>query len=246
MRTDRLIWILPLTLVAVAFGAAAHAKQHVALGTAGPVLPPLQGQGRWGSRASLPIARGEVAVAEVGGRIYVLGGYANGFADQPLNEEYDPATNSWSERAPMPRGLNHVAAVGWKGKIYCFGGFTSQGREAAVDVNVYDPSHNDWKALAPLPSAVGAAATAVLDGKIHLVGGFGKESVATHRVYDPETNIWSNAAPLPGGLDHLGLAAIGGKLYAVGGQLSLPYESAGCLRSSDGLLETRHAHANRP
>src|ERR1700677_4753375 len=69
-------------------------QQHRA-GTSGPETPPLQGQGRWHYLAPLPQARGEVAVAEVGGKIYVLGGYADGFVDQPLNEEYDPAANTW-------------------------------------------------------------------------------------------------------------------------------------------------------
>ena len=45
------------------------------------------------------------------------GGYADGFVDQPFNEEYDPATNSWRGRAPMLRGLNHVGAVGLNGKV---------------------------------------------------------------------------------------------------------------------------------
>src|ERR1700679_2137170 len=67
-------------------------QQHRA-GTSGPETPPLQGAGQWHYRAPLPHARGEVAVTEAGGRVYVLGGYADGFVDQPLNEEYDPATN---------------------------------------------------------------------------------------------------------------------------------------------------------
>src|SRR5580658_10434149 len=92
-------------------------QQH-RVGTTGPETPALEGAGRWHYLAPLPHARGEVAVAEAGGKIYVLGGYADGFVDQPLNEEYDPATNTWRGRAPMPRGLNHVGAIGLSGKIY--------------------------------------------------------------------------------------------------------------------------------
>ncbi len=47
----------------------------------------------------------------------MLGGYADGFVDQPLNDEYDPATSIRRERAPMPRGLNHVGAVGLNGHL---------------------------------------------------------------------------------------------------------------------------------
>src|SRR5229473_8637404 len=59
------------------------AQQH-RVGTTGPEPPPLQGQGRWHYRAPLPPARSEVAVAEVAGKVYVIGGYADGFVDQPL------------------------------------------------------------------------------------------------------------------------------------------------------------------
>ena|ERR1700693_2166992 len=53
-------------------------QQHRA-GTKGPDTPPLQGQGSWRYLAPLPHARVEVALAEAGGKIYVLGGYAEGF-----------------------------------------------------------------------------------------------------------------------------------------------------------------------
>lgn len=98
------------------------AQQH-RVGTSGPEPPPLQGQGRWHYRAPLPHARSEVAVAEASGKVYVIGGYADGFVDQPLNEECDPATNTWRGRAAMLRGLNQVGAVGLYGRVYCIGGF---------------------------------------------------------------------------------------------------------------------------
>jgi N-acetylneuraminic acid mutarotase len=152
--------------------------------------------------------------------MYVLGGYADGFVDQPLNDEYDPATNTWRERAPMPRGLNHVGAVGLNGKIYCVGGFLEQNRNAVTDVSVYDPATDHWQKLAPLPSPLGSVALAALDGRIHAVGGRDKISVGTHRLYDPTTDRWSELAPLPEGRDHLGLASAGGKLYAIGGRFN--------------------------
>lgn len=194
-------------------------QQHRA-GTIGPGTPPLQGQGRWRYLAPLPHARGEVAVAEAGGKIYVLGGYADGFVDQPLNEEYDPVKNSWRGRAPMPRGLNHVGAVGLNGRVYCIGGFVEQNKSPVVDVSVYDPAADTWQTLASLPSPLGSVSLAVLDNKIHAVGGRDKTSVGTHRVYDPRTNRWSELAPLTEGRDHMGLVAINGKLYAVGGRFN--------------------------
>jgi len=185
--------------------ASVFAQQR-RVGTTGPEPPPLQGQGRWHYRASLPHARSEVAVAEVSGKVYVIGGYADGFVDQPLNEEYDPTTNAWRGRAPMLRGLNHVGAVGLNGKLYCIGGFVEQNHSAVTDVSVYDPVSDKWQRLAPLPVPLGAVSVAVLDGKIHAVGGHDRESVGIHSDYDPSTNSWSELAPLPNPRDHMGLA----------------------------------------
>ena len=42
--------------------------------------------GRWLARAPLPVERQEVGVATVDGKVYVLGGYANGRVGQPLNQ----------------------------------------------------------------------------------------------------------------------------------------------------------------
>ena|SRR5580658_925151 len=67
-----------LTFLVLLLVELCASQQHRA-GTSGPETPPLQGAGRWHYRAPLPHARGEVAVAEAGGRIYVLGGYADGF-----------------------------------------------------------------------------------------------------------------------------------------------------------------------
>src|SRR5438094_460693 len=82
------------------------------------------GSGKWSEKARLPEPRGELGVATVNGKIYVLGGSALGVDAQTLNEEYDPATDKWRQRAPIPQGVSHAGAVGMNGKIYVVGGFT--------------------------------------------------------------------------------------------------------------------------
>jgi N-acetylneuraminic acid mutarotase len=87
----------------------------------------------------------------------------------PLNQEYDPVTDTWRDRAPMPLGLNHVAVVGLNGKLYACGGFVQQNRGAVPDVYEYDVRLDLWRALAPLLEKRGAAAAVVLGGQVHLV-----------------------------------------------------------------------------
>jgi hypothetical protein len=94
------------------------------------------GKGAWITKAGLIHSRSEVAVGEVNGKMYVLGGYADGNVAQPLNEEKDPATAQWRERAPLPRSGNYIAALGLGGKLYAIGGFREQNTNAFADASV--------------------------------------------------------------------------------------------------------------
>ena len=128
--------IIPLLCV-----ASVSAQQH-RVGTTGPEPPPLQGQGRWHYRAPLPHARSEVAVAEVSGKVYVIGGYADGFVDQPLNEEYDPTTNAWRGRAPIGR---LVDIGGRRLHLYCLG----RGAPTVIMENGQSSFSIDWALVQP-------------------------------------------------------------------------------------------------
>src|SRR5438128_921607 len=192
--------------------------------------PQSAGQGKWSEKARLPEPRGEVAVASVNGKIYVLGGSARGRDDQPLNEEYDPATDRWRERAPMPRGLSHAGAAGMNGKVFVVGGFTRNIHMGALDVAFeYDPANDSWRTLAPLKSPRGSVGVAALNGKIHAVGGRGVDTVtvATHEVYDPVTGKWSELAPLPKARDHLAVIAVDCRIHAIGGRLNTTVDNTG-------------------
>ena len=130
----------------------------VCLTTARLARPQSAGEGNWLEKARLPEPRGEVAVATVNGKIYVMGGSAHGRDDQPLNEEYDPATDRWRERAPMPRGLSHAGAVEMNGKVFVVGGFTRNVHMGALDVAFeYDPASDSWRTLAPLKCSSSAS-----------------------------------------------------------------------------------------
>ena len=177
--------------------------------------------GTWSTKAPLPTPRGEVGVAALNGKIYVLGGTALGRWDSPLNHEYDPATDRWRERSPLPHGLSHVGTVGLDGKLYAVGGFTNIVHVGAVDlVFQYDPAVDQWHTLAPLSSPRASVGVVAVGGKIHAIGGRGldKITVGTHEIYDPATNRWSPATPLLTPRDHMGVIVIDGKIHVVGGR----------------------------
>src|ERR1051326_1330369 len=126
-------------------------------------------RGRWEVRAPMPSARTEVAAAESGDKIYVIGGYQQ-FTDRL--EEYNPARDSWRRRASLPRPLHHVGAASLGGKIYVIGGY-APGKGAVNTAYEYDPATDHWRLLAPMPTARGALAIGVAGGKIYAIGGVG-------------------------------------------------------------------------
>lgn len=181
--------------------------------------------GAWITKAGMIHSRSEIAVGELNGKMYVLGGYADGNVAQTLNEEYDPNKDMWYERAPLPRGGNHIAAVGLDGKLYAIGGFSEQNANAFADVSAYDPQTDKWAHKAPLPQPLGSMAVVAVDGVIHAVGGAtgktaqDRHTVAVHYIYDPQTVQWTESIPLPFPREHFNLIALGGKLYAIGGRI---------------------------
>jgi N-acetylneuraminic acid mutarotase len=193
---------------------------------AAPALSQTGSEGRWGTKAPLPVEVGEVGVASLQGKVYVVGGAVRDAPNQlrtgsNTNVEYDPASDTWRERAPLPWETSHMALTALDGKLYAFGGFRStvhaEARNLAAE---YDPAKDAWTALPPLSSPRGAAAAVALGGKIHVIGGrgFDKVPIANHEVLDPKTRTWSKAAPLPQARDHIGVVAFDGKIHVYGGR----------------------------
>src|SRR4029453_15522740 len=165
-----------------------------------------QSIGRWTSGTPMPSSRTEIAVAEVGGKIYVVGG----FRGERELEVYYPAPNRWGRGASIPRALHHAAAVGLRDKLYVVGGFV-EGWTPTDDVHEYDPSSDRWRRRAPPPPPRAPPAAAAspppggprgaagLGGKIYAVGGGGwrGRNTQAHEVYDPAANRWTALAHVP-------------------------------------------------
>ncbi|MBM3598569.1 MAG: hypothetical protein FJX35_10175 [Alphaproteobacteria bacterium] len=183
-----------------------------------------QQTGSWSKGAAMPSQRSEIAAAEVGGKIYVVGG----FGGELELEIYDPATDRWSRGAAVPRSVHHAAAVGLNGKLYLIGGYEHHGWAPVAAVHEYDPATDRWRTRAPLPTARGALAAAVLDGRIHAVSGVGDvggvwRNTPAHEVYDPATDRWSALAPLPTPRDHHAVVASNGRIHALAGRVDGNY-----------------------
>ncbi len=133
----------------------------------------------WKKGAPFPEPDEELYGVAANGKLYVIGGWADGKAGG-VTYEYDPATDKWTKKQPMPRPAHHAALAAANGKIYVMGGFVAP-TETALPLGAawqpidnawqYDPATDAWKSLPPLPTKRGSAAAVEVGGKIYTIGG---------------------------------------------------------------------------
>src|SRR5581483_11372761 len=132
-------------------------------------------------RSRMERGRTGFAVAAVGGRIYVVGGFdqvgkpigtvaeydvrADAWASRAVVEVYAPRSNSWTHAAPMPTPRSRLAATAARGKIVAVGGVRSAlipGRAPSLVARneEYDPAANRWTRREPLRVARAGLAAA--------------------------------------------------------------------------------------
>jgi N-acetylneuraminic acid mutarotase len=188
------------------------------------------GAGTWTVVGQMAGPRTDIGVTETGGKIYILGGQANGRTDSPMAQEYDPATGKFRDLAPMPKGASHVGVAAMNGKLYVAGGFLANvHKDPQNQAAEYDIATNTWRVLPGISSPRGAVGAAAVGGRLHVIAGRGPDgkTVTTHDVYDLATGKWSLAAPLPVARDHLGVIAYEGKIYVIGGRTDLTVDNTG-------------------
>jgi N-acetylneuraminic acid mutarotase len=196
----------------------------------------------WKALAPMPTPRTAAVAAEVGGKIYVLGG-ASVHPGQKIvslgptvphrsldvNEVYDPKTNKWETRMTMPTARNHAAAGVVNGKIYVIGGrvgssvITTSSNTNVVEV--YDPATDLWGAAGMrMPTSRSGMGWATYQNKIYIVGGqmYDRNVFAAIRAvegYDPATNTWTILPTMFTARHGVNVAIIGKRLYAIGGHV---------------------------
>jgi N-acetylneuraminic acid mutarotase len=170
----------------------------------------------WQRRSSMPYGRAGHAMAQVGGRIYVIGG--NGpSADKTLI--YDPASDKWQTASGLGAPRRALAAATDGKRIYAVGGFRPDG-SASNALEVFDPAGGVWSALPPLPNARGALTAGFIKGQLHVAGGSTMsplKSFANHDVFDLGSRTWSRSAPMPTARQGLASGVGGGRWWVIGG-----------------------------
>jgi N-acetylneuraminic acid mutarotase len=176
----------------------------------------------WSMGAAMPLARSEHAVAELNGKIWVLGGYPPGRLPSNLVQIYDPATSRWSLGPTLPQPIHHTTVKAVNNKLYMIGGeidgaSTGRPEKYVADAWVHDPAVGGWVKRAPMPTPRSGSGSAVIDGKIYVAGGRPPGGSA-FEVYDPATDKWEKLPDLPTQRNHLAMAAVNGKIIVAGGR----------------------------
>ena len=174
----------------------------------------------WTTKAAMPAAPVYTAVATVGGKLYVVGGYVPAIVN--TNYEYDPAANTWATKAAMPSVRLGAGAAVAGGKLYVVAGssLTSGYGSTNLAINqAYDPATNTWATKAALPTGRYYPTAAAVGGKIYVMGGFGSggANLDTNEEYDPLADSWETKTVMPTARNALSAAVVGDKIYAVGG-----------------------------
>ncbi|MHA7287365.1 malectin domain-containing carbohydrate-binding protein [Arthrobacter sp. MDT3-44] len=148
--------------------------------------------GAWRTAAPLPNPKDHMSSAEVGGKIYILGGehghdkYHEQQADAHV---YDPATNTWSRLADLPRAKSHLEAATFvsSGQIVMAGGQIDDFQPMS-QVSAFNPASNTWSMLTPLPQArQGAIVQRVGDRLVIALGG--------EQTHEPQDEVWIGTLP---------------------------------------------------
>lgn len=199
----------------------------------------------WTKKKNMPLLSHHLALAELNGKIYVMGGFVKPekgpTAWQPIDNawEYDPAADTWKALAPLPSKRGSASAAVINGKIHVIGGAGVHPESKEVSIHparphravstndVYDPATNTWESRSPMPTARNHAAIGAVSNKIYVIGGRVGNGFITRasntdivEVYDPATDQWGPLlAPMPTPRSAVAWGVHNGKIYVVGGEV---------------------------
>ena len=162
---------------------------------------------------------------DLGERIYITGGYYNGYTNQ--NDEFNPSTNTITARATMPYGLyqHTMAGIPALGKVYSICGYNSQNNQLSNVCYEYTPpttaaGTGSWATKTGMVNSSGAAQTRYspiamcLNNRVYVMGG--NNTNQTYE-YNAITDTWNQRANMSYSRYYFGGGAIANKGYVYGG-----------------------------
>jgi N-acetylneuraminic acid mutarotase len=191
----------------------------------------------WTELASMSEARGALAGAVIGDKLYAVGGsplsLAGDIEPNAVLEIYDFGADRWVRGPDVPVDREHHGAAAIDGMLYVVGG--RGGGDLSLDSLVrFDPATSRWEELPPLPEGSGGLAAVEHEGELVAIGGGddgdGWVTGATW-AFDPETSRWRRLADL--NVPRHGHAAVSaeGRLVVFGGSPCVGYGRTDAIES---------------
>ncbi|WP_337032512.1 Kelch repeat-containing protein [Paenibacillus illinoisensis] len=181
----------------------------------------------WTEMSPMPSKRAAAEAIEVGGKIYVIGGYYDSGSTLVMSkavEIYDPKTDTWTTTTNMLTAKAWPAVSYINGFIYVFGGGSSPGVASNV-VEKYDVTTGQWTKLKNAPQSLSASRATEVNGKIYLMGGTNYTN-PTNKVweYKFETDSYIELKSMGNQRMAFGLTSLDGKIYAIGDKNTEVYD----------------------
>jgi hypothetical protein len=211
--------------VAVVVLAGVGVIASVARGDGDPPAEPTElTEETWAPRAAAPFERTEVGAGEVGGQVWVLGGYTAAGEVAADVASYDPVADAWETGPALPEPLHHTAVAGDGDRLWVVGGYTTQDfAQPTAAVRVLDPATGGWADGPPLPSARAAGAVAWDGERLVYGGGVGPEGVSgdVFALEGGAGGAWRQVGTLSTAREHLAAASDGqGTTWFLAGRVS--------------------------
>lgn len=193
-----------------------------------PTAYPIKNDLSWKRDAnrSTPIGRVEAGVVELDNKLYIMGGYTQGYGVVTGRVDiYDIKKNKWTRGASLPGAQTHFGAATDGRFIYAIAGQYGElfSRAGTNEAWKYDPAKNKWTPWINLPEVRFGGALAFLDNALYFYGGTESDRhSSSSRAWKIDFNSadpdWVRIADMPYKSDHLGHAVIDGEIYAIGGE----------------------------
>jgi hypothetical protein len=195
---------------------------------------------------SMPTGRGHLAVGELDGLVYALGGLGDGDVPLDVVERYDPAGRSWGTSTALPEARIAPGVAGFGGLLYVAGGEIPRGSGVPAEITnsviAYDPRSKKWATVAQMLTRRTRLRLVATGNHLYAIGGFTQALKGLKSVerYDPGSNTWTEVASmneargLPGATTTLAkdrIVVVGGA--ATGGPPAIRNPNASALRSTE-------------
>ncbi|MHB8512189.1 MAG: Kelch repeat-containing protein [Actinomycetota bacterium] len=205
------------------------------------------GAPRWRTLPDAPIARQNAAYAQLGDRIYLIGGITTaGISDRA--DAFDVVTHVWSKVPSFPIQIDHASGAVFDSSIWVIGGSNAQGQSLS---STYRLIRGQWVPGPPLHEARFAAATAVIGDSLYVFGGASARAklVSQTEVLKLGTSSWKPGIPIPTPRSGLAASVIGSIAYVSGGRDATgnlaTFESFDASRDSwSKLIDLPHARSD--